>query len=330
MESTSSSSNGSKNSCKVLFMSDSHSQYFPTKFYGLLIVVAVIELLSCTITVFLNALVMVGVKTKRRLQTHLNILLASLALTDLMVGLVVQPLHVTVAILLLQGKRSNEFCEITSAFLICFLSFGFTSLFHLALISGERYLAIKYPFIHSTFITKRRLVAASILGWTVIPLRLVLTRVPAISIILQGLIVSSIISSQVLVYREARRHEKQILSRQVSLKVRAKFEKEKKALKLTTLMTLTIGLCYFPSFFAITFRRQIFGDMQETLCLIAVLPMILNSLLNPVIYTIRKKPFRIAFIELLLTKDFHEAEEVERRLFGSPNIVRPVTPEPDD
>lgn len=215
-------------------MSDSHLQYFPTKFYGLLIAVAVIELLSCPFTVLLNALVMMAVKTKpRRLQTHLNILLASLALTDLMVGLVVQSLHVTVAIFLLQGKRFDEFCEMKSAFIISFLIFSAASLSHLALISGERYLAIKYPFIHSTADTKRRLMFASIHGWTVIPLRLVLTQVPAISIILQGLIVSSIISSQVLVYREARRHEKQILSQQVSLEARAKFEKEKKALKLT-------------------------------------------------------------------------------------------------
>ena len=38
---------------------------------------------------------MVAVKTKRRLQTHPNILLACLALGDLMVGFVAQPLHIT-------------------------------------------------------------------------------------------------------------------------------------------------------------------------------------------------------------------------------------------
>ncbi|XP_078352293.1 octopamine receptor beta-1R-like [Oculina patagonica] len=321
------SSNWTKNICKILPKSD--PQHFPSQFYGFLIAAAVIELLSCPFTVLLNALVMVGVKTKRRLQTHLNILLASLALTDLMVGLVVQPLHVTVAILLLQGKRTDEVCEITSAFLICFLSFGATSLLHLALISGERYLAIKYPFIHSTFVTKRRLIVASILGWLVIPLRLVLTYIPGAAIILQGTIVASIILLQVLVYREARRHEKQILAQQVSLEARARFRKEKKALKLTTIIILAIGLCYFPPFvFLLTLRRYIGGqpsDIETAVLQVAILPIVLNSLLNPVIYTVRKKHFRIAFVELLLMKVFQGAKEFERRLFGSPNVVEPVT-----
>ena len=202
---------------------------------------------------------MVAVKTKRRLQTRLNILLASLALTDLMVGLVVQPLHVIRAIYLLQGKRSDEVCEIKSAFLISFLSFAAISLFHLALITGERYLAIKHPFVHENFVTRFRVILASIVGWLVVPLRLVLTYIPGAAIILQGIIVSSIILLQVLVYREGRRHEKQVLSQQVSLEARAKFQKEKKALKLTTIIISAIGLCYFIPFIAIlTLGRYIF------------------------------------------------------------------------
>lgn len=55
---------------------------------------------------------------------------------------------------------------------------------------------------------------------------------------------------------------------------------------------------------------------------VGCLPMILNSLFNPVIYTVGKKQFRITFIKLLLTKDVQEAKENER-LFRSPNIVEP-------
>ena len=333
MDAASSPSNGTRNSCKILFIPDSDYKYLPSdssEVYGFLIAAAIIELLSCPFIVFLNALVMVAVKTKRRLQTHCNILLASLALTDLMVGLVVQPLHVIMFIILLQGKQFDEVCEIKSAFIISFFIFSTASLFHLALISGERYLAIKYPFIHDTFVTKPRLIVASFLGWFVLPLRLVFTHVPTISIIFLGAVVASIIWFQVLVYKEARRHEKHILSQQVSLEARAKFEKEKRALKLTTVMALAMVLCYFPSFIAFIFRRKIFSHMLDASVYFSVIPMILNSLLNPVIYTIRTKSFRIAFIELLLTKDFQRAEEVERRLFGSPNIVAPSSLEAPD
>ena len=45
----------------------------------------------------------------------------------------------------------------------------------------------------------------------------------------------------------------------------------------------------------------------------------INSLLNPVIYTVRKEEFLVAFTELLLRKSLQEAEEYQRRLFRTTN-----------
>lgn len=324
MNSTS-TSNVTKNSCKVFLLPEYIPQFFLGDLDVFFVVAAVIESLSCPFTVLFNALVIVAVKTKRRLQTHLNILLASLALTDLMVGLVVQPLHITTTVFHLRGKSANDVCKTMSAFLISFLSFSAASLFHLALISGERYLAIKHPFIHGTVVTKRRLMTATILVWGVVPLRVVLVNLRAISLIFQGVIVFLIVLFQVLVYQEARQHEKRILSQQVSLEARTKFEKERKALKLTTTIILAIGLCYVPTFILVLITGRLMHSVSYALGSsfyhVSVLPMIFNSLLNPVIYTVRKKQFRIAFIELILKKDFQGAKEMERRLFGSPNNV---------
>ena len=321
--------NVTNNSCKVFLMPEYIPQFFLGNLYVFFVVAAVIESLSCPLTVLFNALVLVAVKTKRRLQTHLNILLASLALTDLMVGLIVQPLHITTTVFHLQGKDPDEICKTMSAFLISFLSFSAASLFHLALISGERYLAIKHTFIHGTVVTKRRLMIVTILIWSVIPLRVVLANVQVVSLVFQGAIVILMVLLQVLVYREARQHEKKILSNQVSLEARAKFEKEKKALKLTTTIILAIGLCYVPTFILVFISGGLmrFGSstLGSSFYHVSVLPMIFNSLLNPVIYTVRKKQFRIAFVELILRKDFHGAKEMERRLSASPRIVEPET-----
>ena len=324
MNSTS-TSNVTNNSCKVSLMPEYIPQFFLGNFNVFFVIAAVIESLSCPFTVLLNALVMVAVKTKRRLQTNLNILLASLALTDLMVGVIVQPLHITTTVFHLQGKDPGDVCKVMSAFLISFLSFSAASLFHLALISVERYLAIKHTFIHRTVVTKRRLMVVTILIWSVIPLRVVLAHVRVFSLIFQGVIVILMVLFQVLVYREARQHEKQILSNQVSLEARAKFEKEKKALKLTTTIILAIGLCYVPTFILVFisggFMRSGASTLGSSFYHVSVLPMIFNSLLNPVIYTVRKKQFRIAFVELILKKDFQGAKQMERRLFASPKIV---------
>ena len=48
----------------------------------------------------------------------------------------------------------------------------------------------------------------------------------------------------------------------------------------------------------------------------------LNSLLNPIIYSVRMRQFRVAFIELACrTVNITEAEEIEMRVFGAPNAV---------
>jgi len=134
-------------------------------FYGLLVAAAVFNLAACPLTISLNALVMVAVKTRRRLQTHPNILLACLALTDLMVGLLLQPIHIAKTILLLQEKDAHEFCNIELAFTISFVIFMFATVCHLLLISTERYLAIKHTFTHGTVVTKARLIISSAVAW---------------------------------------------------------------------------------------------------------------------------------------------------------------------
>ena len=232
--------------CKNVFI-ESVSLRYPSgdAFYGLLVAAAVLNLAACPFTILLNTLVMFAVKTKRRLQTHPNILLACLALTDLMIGLVTQPLHITKTIFLLQGKDYHEFCNIEQAFTVSFLVFSFITACHLLLISGERYLAIKHTFIHATVVTKARLIISSVLAWiAAIIFFLFASYLPAAFLIGYVVIIAAIALLQTFVYKEARRHEKRILSQQVTVEARARFKQEKKALKLTTIILVTIFLCF--------------------------------------------------------------------------------------
>jgi hypothetical protein len=322
------SSIGSENDCRSLFVKSVTLRY-PSNglFYGLLVAAAVLELVAYPFTILLNALVMVAVKTKRRLQTHPNILLACLALTDLMVGLVAQPLHITNTIFLLQGEDFHEFCDIELAFSVSLVISSFASVFHLLLINGERYLAIKHTFTHASVITKVRLMVCSALAWIAAALFLLIasySRVMAFALIVT--VFTSITLFQILVYKEARRHEKQIILQQVSVETRAKFKQEKKALKLTRIILATIFVCLFVPFFSmfvtwLILSEKISTDVKTLVRHLSLVPVIINSVLNPVIYTVRKKQFRVAFIELLLRKSLQEAEEFNRKLFGSRNNV---------
>ena len=200
------SSIGSENDCRSLFVKSVSLRYPSTGLFdALLVAAAVLELVACPFTILLNALVMIAVKTKRRLQTHPDILLACLALTDLMVGLVLQPLHITMTIFLLQGKDFHEFCDINLSFTVSLVISCFASVFHLVLINGERYLAIKHTFTHASVITKVRLVFCSALAWIAAALFLLIasySRVMAFVLIVTAF--TSITLFQILVYKEAR------------------------------------------------------------------------------------------------------------------------------
>ena len=320
---------GNKSECKNLLFKTATLQYSSAdSFYGLLVAAAVLNLAACPFTIFLNALVMVAVKAKQGLQTHPNILLACLALTDLMVGLVVQPFHTTMA--LFQEKDSHTFCDIHFAFSISFVIFTFATTSHLILISGERYLAIKHTFTHATVVTKKRLMISSVLVWITAPLYCLAASHSAVArFVYIAALISSIVLFQVLVYKEARRHEKLILSQQVSVEARAKFKQEKKASKLTTVIIAKTLLCFlFPTISVIItftlFRDQFSPDLKILIAYLCRLLVISSSVLNPVIYTVRKREFRVAYIEFLLRKSLQDAEEFDRKLFGSTaNAVRP-------
>ena len=318
------SSVGRENDCKNFFINTVPLQFSSVDaFYGLLVAAVVLNLAACPFTILLNALVMVAVKTKRRLQTHPNILLACLALTDFMAGLVLQPLHTTITIFLLQGKDFHDFCDMESAYTVLFVIFMSATVFHLFLISGERYLAIKHTFTHATVVTKARLIISSAVAWIAAILLLLVSSYLAISLAIGIVtIISSTVLIQIFVYKEARRHEKRIISEQVSVEAREKFKQEKKALKLTTIIVVTIFFFIFLPSFSVVITWHIFSetfspDVKTSVRHVSFVPTIINSVLNPVTYTVRKRQFRVAVIELLLRKSLQEADEFDKKLFGS-------------
>ena len=128
------------------------------------IVRIVVNALTCPLITVLNTLLMVAVKTKPQLRTKSNIALACLATTDLVVGLVLQPLQIASDISLFKGDMM--FCTITYLSKTITLTFVLASFHHLVLISAERYVAIKHPFVYDTKVTEVRIIVASALAWT--------------------------------------------------------------------------------------------------------------------------------------------------------------------
>ena len=109
------------------------------------------------------------------------------------------------------------------------------------------------------------------------------------------------------VYREVRRHEKQIIANQVSLEEK-KLLKNKKAFYCIVIALLTIFQCYFAAYISVLV-------LTSFISFLFLLPA-LNSLFNPLIYAVRIRYFRVAFIQLLTRKTTSQAEQLERNIFG--------------
>ena len=324
------SSESSSTGCEVeLFIGGRLQQPSPIAVAALVLNI-IFNILTFPFTAVLNALVMIAVKTKSRLRAHKsNILLALLASTDFTVGVLIQPSFIAVLVMFLLDEPIG-YCvmRVFRTVLVCLVE---TSLLHLVLISGERYLAMKHPFAYTTIITEARLLIASALVWLLsvilqFPLAVDKTAFFLLKNVFSVLSMAFIVFCHVTVYRETRRHEQQLSAQQVTQEAREQLQKNKKALKLTSIILAVLILCYIPSpvFAHVTVRYGSKMSLETVYIFFFSVTTILflNSLLNPIIYSLRMRPFRVAFIELICrTVNFSEAEEIVMRVFGAPNAA---------
>ena len=128
----------------------------------------IVNLLVSPLTIFLNVLVILAVKTNRQLRNKYNALLACLAGTDIMTGALGQPLFIAELIYRLTGSPASEFCIIAHAARTFTPTSVLISLQHLALIGIERYISIKFPVKYNNFVTKRRFIGSVVLAWSLV------------------------------------------------------------------------------------------------------------------------------------------------------------------
>ena len=131
--------------------------------FQLAIVVATV---ACPFTVLLNIVVIATIKKVRQLQTNSNILIASLAVADLLVGAVCMPLTISLDTLILRGNASeNIICtRVLVATLVLYTAWS-ASFYHLVIISWERYLAIVKRVEYKLIITKSRVKKYARIAW---------------------------------------------------------------------------------------------------------------------------------------------------------------------
>ena len=293
--------------------------------YSVLAISAALNIFTCPLAIVLNSLVIVAVKTKRCLRTKSNISLACLATTDFAVGLIVQPLVITNFSLFFTGSSPQT---MTSTFVWVFSLVSQTctaaSLLHLLLMSGERYLAIKHPFAYENgLVTEARIIIASGMAWmcAAIVYGIKTSILREIGVFFISAVISTVVYCHVVIYKEVRRNTQQIIANQVSLAVKEKLLKNKRAFNTTVVIVLTLFLCYIPTCVWLIVFISFNGENSSDVGHIASFPItflvLLNSSINPLIYTARIRHFRVAFFQMLTRKTLARAEELEKKMFGA-------------
>ena len=133
-------------------------------------VTAAITIILFPVVVLLNILVILAVKTKRELKEHnSNILLASLAIADVLTGIISIPLTIILDVLLLLKRFLNPdvFCTIALINELTLFLGGCSSTYHLAVIAWERYVAIRKLTEYKIIVTRGRVTKYARIAWLV-------------------------------------------------------------------------------------------------------------------------------------------------------------------
>ena len=259
----------------------------------------ILNFLTCPLTVLLNTLVMIAVKTKPSLQTMHNVILASMAVTDLAVGVVLQPVFIAREIFRLWGGWVWIQCYLnTMTMIITSLLF---LLFHVVLIALERFIAMKYSLKYNSIVTTRRLAVAIALCWLFtgiyFPPMFIKARITRVFAISTSLAV--ICFCHLSVYFVCRRHLNRIKSEKISREARKKFLDDQKAWRTTIIVLSGFILSFLLEVLRATLLQLFSFPFLTRLRPLTFSCIILNSFLSPVIYCWRSQFIRQGMMQLL-------------------------------
>jgi len=266
--------------------------------------------IACPVTVLLNLLVIIAVKTRRELKTNSNILLSSVALADLLVGAVSMPLSITLDTLVIQRVLVVDII-CTTYFMSGFVLFTVcaSSFFHLILIAWERYVAIakwmKYKAVFTRHRVNKYMRVAWLSAFLIVALLVIIVFVGVPYEILLVLdLISSIfwlacLSLLAYFYLKASLAMRKLNRTQIRLNVLVKGKLESKVAYTTFWLAVFFAVSGLPSIVIYLFWGVLPFFRQVSTIRWTETMFQLNSLFNPLLYWYRNRRLRKATLELL-------------------------------
>ena len=251
------------------------------------------------VSIIANSLVIAAVWKTPSLRYPSILFLCNLALSDVIVGLVVEPLFITVELLKLHGYPKGDNCRLQTAFFTIGRLVGEVSFATVTLTSVDRFLAIHYPLRYDTIVTNSRAYFIVISCWVVCAFSSSLNhwswkayRCVVVVFMAVFLGISTVI--QIKIYRIVRRHRREIQAQEQAVHITHHFNLVQftKSCVNTFLVYCVVLLCYLP-FFIVCILSSIDDKVISPLVWKLVhTAMFLNSALNPFLYCWRLPAIR--------------------------------------
>ena len=265
----------------------------------LLIIQVIITTTTCPFTILLNILVILAVKKTRRVQSKPNIILACLAATDTFIGVTAQPSYIFFATFQVLGMKGLAEAIRFHWHDRAIAAGGANCLLHLMLVTFERLVAIKFTIHYPSLITEKNIKVSVAVFWIIAFFSWVLRYMtPYVELFTLALLVPGcmifIAISYVILYRETLRHKKRIKTEQIAQQEVQNFLRENKALKTTVYVVGSLIFCFIPSLFLLLSLLVDSLSLEDSVVFVSFCRVLimLNSLLNPLVYFWRDKEMR--------------------------------------
>ena len=264
------------------------------------------------LTVIGNTVFFITLLKTNSLHTPSNILVGSLCLTDLLAGVLCQPMHVASLLV-----NTGPCCPpLKQAFYFTFSLSCWNSFICISLITLDRYIAICYPYRYRELVTCRKYayamlwVTALVTSYSILELRFYEhSKIIFLSLLtgLQFLIIFAVLIMYARIYRVVLSQRRRIASIvNMSFRLQARISSREMKRTHTVAIVLTVIMaCYTPS--TVQYLMYILYHTGKTeyelhLGRWANYLVLLNSCLNPIIYCARSQEIRRAAMKIFMPK----------------------------
>jgi len=271
----------------------------------LLVALMVLKIfISITATIG-NLLVLVTIWRSPHLHTSSNTLVFGLALSDLCVGIVSEPLYVGFQAVLFKNSGKITSCTHTTTIILISTFLTGVTLLTVTAMSVDRYLAIYLHLRYEQVVTEKKTRKVILSLWLMSGVPLVIINFDAMTcfIVFTLTIAVCLVTISfvwIKIYQVVRLHQAQIQDQLAVASESFNMARFRKSVVNTMLVLVVVLLCYTPYLvseflFIVSFSRSNFVFLEISYIFVA-----LNSSLNPLVYFWRQRDLRTRAKQLVM------------------------------